>query len=149
MLKTFHWLLLKSERTNWGSLGYLIWQQWEPATSGIGPPPPPFLPVQSHSYLELCQGGNWGLVEESCAVHAAWRWASAAHMLYCTLFSWLQCTDSTERKQPPRLSFHTHIRTSESLFLVVMLPFISVYKDTCLACLFLLKSAALVEGAWL
>lgn len=38
------------------------------------------------------------------------------------LFSWLQCTNSTERKQPFRLCFHTHIKASKSLFLVVSCP---------------------------
>lgn len=69
-------------------------------------------------------------MEESSVVHAAWRWASAAHVLYCTVFSWLQCTDSTDRKQPPRLCFHAHVRTSEAPFLAVTLSCISVYKDT-------------------
>lgn len=85
---------------------------------------------QTHSDLLLCRDGNCRLVQESCAAHAAWRWASAAHTLYCTWFSWLQCTNSTERKQLSRLCFHTSIRASEFLFLAVKLPFISVYKDT-------------------
>lgn len=52
-------------------------------------------------------------------------------------------------KTPAQALFSRSHRTSESSFLAVTLPFISVYRDTCLACLFLLKAAALVKGAWL
>lgn len=64
---------------------------------------------QSHSYLELCQDGNCGLVEDSYAVHEAWRWASVCspHAVL-NLFSWLQCTNSTETKQSPGLFSHSH-----------------------------------------
>lgn len=104
--------------------------QWEPAGFEIGLCTPIFPPSLASLVSRVCQAGNCGLVEESCIVHAAWRWASAAHGLYCPVFAWLQCTDSTDRKQPPRLCFHTHVRTSEAPFLAVTLPCISVYKDT-------------------
>lgn len=103
---------------------------------------------QSHSYLELCQDGDCGLVEDSYAVHEAWRWASAAHMLYWTYFLGSSAQIPQRENNLPGC-FHTHIRASESLFLAVRLAFLSVYKDTCVACLFLLKSAAPVGGAWL
>lgn len=77
--------------------------------------PVTFLSVPESFSSRTVSGWDSGLVEESCAVRAAWRWVSAAHMLYCTLFSWLWCMNSTERKQPPRLCFHTHIKTSGSL----------------------------------
>lgn len=84
---------------------------------------------QGHSFLGLRQDGACGWVEGSHAVHVAWKWVSAAHVLCCTLFSWLQCTNSTGRKQLPRLCFHTRIRGFEALFVAVRLPLSSVYKD--------------------
>lgn len=151
MLKTFHWLLLQSERReNQLEVSGLPDLAAVGASNVWNRSPAPTFPPCSESFIsrtvsgwELGIGG--GIMCSPCSLEVGV--CSPHAVLY--FISWLQCTDSTERKQLPRLSFHTHIRTSESLFLVVMLPFISVYKDTCLACLFLLKSAALVEGAWL